>query len=159
MHTILKLHISTKMCEIKFYFISEWNESTHAIIRPRKKEKSEILGFGTFLRPQVLPTFSRFDKSSRLRNLSKLGKSQMNHISIYIIRREIQRWFRIWSQKFIFAYAFKRKSRFKKFAWANQKNLMCIESALKFQFEICAYVDTCVISNSRIAHVQKIDFS
>ena len=51
MHTILKLHISTKMCEIKFYFISEWNESTHAMIRLRKIEKSEILGFGTFLRP------------------------------------------------------------------------------------------------------------
>ena len=39
------------MCEIKFYFISEWNESTHAMIRLRKIEKSEILGFGTFLRP------------------------------------------------------------------------------------------------------------
>ena len=35
---------------------------------------------------------------------------------------------------------------------------MRIESALKFQFEICAYVDTCVISNSRIAHVKKTTF-
>jgi len=65
-------------------------------------------------------------------NSGNSGKSKMNPMSIYIIRREIQRWFRIWSQKFIFAYAFKRKSRFKKFAWANQKNLMRIEFALNF---------------------------
>ena len=106
-----------------------------------------------------LPEFLYLRRREDVPNLGNSGKLNMNHMSIHIIRREIQRWFRIWSQKFIFAYAFKRKSRFKKFAWANQKNLMCIESALKFQFEICAYVDTCVISNSRIAHVQKIDFS
>ena len=35
---------------------------------------------------QVLPTFSRFDTSSRLRNYSKMGKSQMNHISINGVR-------------------------------------------------------------------------
>ena len=54
----------------------------------------------------------------------------MNHISTYIIRKEILRWFRIWSQKFISAYAFRRKSRFKNlrgrfykiFIWLNPKS-------------------------------------
>ena len=133
--------------------VSIWNAFTifiHTIGWPNILAVAFNLNF-----PKLLYLRRREDVS----NLGNSGKSKMNHMSIYIIRREIQRWFRIWSQKFIFAYAFKRKSRFKKFAWANQKNLMCIESALKFQFEICAYVDTCVISNSRIAHVQKIDFS
>ena len=53
----------------------------------------------------------------------------------------------------MFAYAFKKKSRFKKIAWTNLKNSKCAEFALKFQFEICAYIDTCLISNSRIAQV------
>ena len=35
-----------------------------------------------------------------------VGKFEMNHIVLYIIRREILRWSRIWSQKNIFAYAF-----------------------------------------------------
>ena len=51
----------------------------------------------------------------------------------------------------MFAYAYKRKSPFEK--------MRGIESTLKSKYEICAYVDTCVISNSRIAHVQKNDFS
>ena len=34
--TILKPHIGTKLCRIEFFFIPEWNESTHAMIRPRK---------------------------------------------------------------------------------------------------------------------------
>ena len=38
------------------------------------------------------------------------------------------------------------------------RNLMFIESALKFKFEICAYFDTCLISNSRIAKVKKKTF-
>ena len=107
----------------------------------------------------------RFPRKSFLRrrediqNIGKIGNLNMNHMVIHIIRRGISRWFRIWSQKNIFAYAFKRKTRFLKFAWANQKNFMRIRSALKFQFKICAYVDTCVICNSRIAHVQKSDFS
>ena len=63
-----------------------------------------------------LPLFPKFDTSSRLRKYSNLGKFKLNHISIYIIRREIQRWFRIWIQNFIFAYAYKRKTRFKKIA-------------------------------------------
>ena len=105
------------------------------------------------------PANSLLRRREDITNLEKSSKFIMNHIKLYIIRSAILRWFRIWGQNNIFAYAFKRKSRFKKFAWANQKNLMYIESALKFQFEICAYVDTCVISNSRIAHVQKIEFS
>ena len=60
-----------------------------------------------------LPLFPKFGTSSRLRKYSNSGKFKMNHISIYIIRREIQRWFRIWSQKFVFAYAYERKSCFK----------------------------------------------
>ena len=40
-------------------------------------------------------------------NLRKsVGKFDMNHIVLHIIRREIWRWFRIWSQNFIFAHAF-----------------------------------------------------
>ena len=38
---------------------------------------------------------------------------------------------------------------------SDKRSDKCIESALKFRFEICAYVDTCLISNSRIAQVQK----
>jgi len=52
----------------------------------------------------------RFPMKSFLRediqNIGKIGNLNMNHMVIYIIRREILRWFRIWSQKYIFAYAF-----------------------------------------------------
>ena len=35
-----------------------------------------------------------------------IGKFEMNHMMLYIIRSGILRWFRIWSQNNIFAYAF-----------------------------------------------------
>ena len=52
-----------------------------------------------------------------------------------------------------------RENRFFKFAWTNPNKFMCIESKLKFLFKICACVDTCLISKSRIAKVQKNVFS
>ena len=88
-----------------------------------------------------------------------VGKFNMNHIVLYIIRREILRWFRIWSQKNIFAYAFKRKSAFKKFAWADSKNFDFFEFAVKFPFEIYQYVTKMKIRSSRITDVPKIEYA
>ena len=50
---------------------------------------------------------------ANMNSRENVGKFDVNHIVLYINRREISRWFRIWSQKNIFAYAFSRKSRFK----------------------------------------------
>ena len=100
-----------------------------------------------------LPTFSRFGISSRLRNFEFEGKLNMNHISLHINRREIWRWFRIWSPNFIFAYAFKRKTRFKKFAWADSKNFYCTEFKIKFWFEIYPYITYSRITGSRITNI------
>ena len=88
-----------------------------------------------------------------------VGKFNMNHIVLYIIRRGILRWFRFWSQKNISAYAFKRKSRFKKFAWADQKNFGWSESGIKFWFEIYPYVMKLNVTSSRIVDGQKIDYA
>ena len=87
-----------------------------------------------------------------------LGKFKMNYMKIYTIRRGILRWFRIWSQKNIFAYAFTRKSRLKKFAWANSKKFYFAEFAVKFWFKIYPYVTKSKIINPRIADVLKIEF-
>ena len=84
-------------------------------------------------------------------------KFNMNHIVLHIIRRGILRWFRFWSQKNISAYAFKRKSRLKKFAWADPKNFHWFESVVKFWFEIYPYVMKLKITTSRIADGQKIE--
>ena len=78
----------------------------------------------------ITSTFPWFGIFSRLRKYKNMGNIKMNHISSYIIRREILRWFRIWSQKKFSAYAFKRKSRFKNlrgrfykiFIWLNSKS-------------------------------------
>ena len=59
------------------------------------------------------PANSYLRRREYVRNIGNIGKSNMNHLVLYINRREILRWFRIWSQKNIFAYAFSRKSRFK----------------------------------------------
>ena len=91
-------------------------------------------------------------------NLGNVGKFHMNHIKLHIIRSGILRWFRIWSQNNIFAYAFKRKSRLKKFAWANPKNFYSAESAVKFWLEIYPYVTWSKIITPRIADVLKIEF-
>ena len=69
----------------------------------------------------------------------------------------ILRWFRFWSQKNISAYAFKRKSRLKKFAWADPKNFHWFESVVKFLFEINPYVMKLKITTTRIAGGQKIE--
>ena len=50
---------------------------------------------------------------ANMNSRENVGKFEVNHIVLYINRREILRWFRIWSQKNIFACAFSRKSRFK----------------------------------------------
>ena len=81
----------------------------------------------------------------------------MNHIVLPIIRRGILRWFRFWSQKNISAYAFKRNSRLKKFAWADPKNFHWFESGVKFWFEIYPYVMKLKVTTSRIADGQKIE--
>ena len=85
-----------------------------------------------------------------------IDKFKMNHIKLYIIRSAILRWFRIWGQKNIFAYAFKRKTRFKNFAWADPKNFAWFESGVKFRFKIYPYFTKLKIISSRIAHGQKI---
>ena len=60
-----------------------------------------------------------------------MSKFIMNR-STYIIRREICRWFRIWSQKLISTFSFKRKSCL--------TNFYFFEFLIKFQSEIYPYV-------------------
>ena len=103
------------------------------------------------------PTNSYLRRRLCVRNIGNIGKSNMNHIVLYINRREILRWFRIWSQKNIFAYAFSRKSRFKKFAWADSKILNFFESVVKFWFEIYPYIWWSYITSSRTENVLKIE--
>ena len=104
------------------------------------------------------PMKSFLRRREDIQNIGKIGNLNMNHMIIYITRRGILRWFRIWSQKNIFAYAFKRKSRLKKFAWANPKNFYSAEFAVKFWFEIYLYVTISKIITPRIADVLKIEF-
>ena len=47
----------------------------------------------------------------------------MNQMVVYIIRREILRCFRIWSQQNIFAHAFKRITRLKNLHAAGTEKL------------------------------------
>ena len=105
------------------------------------------------------PANSYLRRREYVRNIGNIGKFNMNHIVLYIIRRGILRWFRFWSQKNISAYAFKRKSSFKKFAWADQKNFDWSESGVKFWFEIYPYVMNLKVTSSRIADGQKIDYA
>ena len=51
-----------------------------------------------------LPILLKLRRREDVSNLENVDKTWMNHISIYIIRSEILRWFRIWSQNFIFAH-------------------------------------------------------
>ena len=104
------------------------------------------------------PMKSFLRRREDIQNIGKIGNLNMNHMVVNIIRRGILRWFRIWSQKNIFAYAFKRKTRFKKFAWAKPKNFYFAESAVKFWFEIYPYVTKSKIITPRIADVLKIEF-
>ena len=108
------------------------------------------------IRPRF-PMKSYLRRREYVRNIGNIGKFNMNHIVLYIIRRGILRWFRFWSQKNISAYAFKRKSRLKKFAWADQKNFHRFESGVKFWFEIYPYVIKLKVATSRIADDQKIE--
>ena len=52
-----------------------------------------------------------------------------------------------------------RKSRFKKFAWADTKNYHWFESGVKFWFEIYPYVMKLKVTTSRIADGQKIEYA
>ena len=94
---------------------------------------------------------------ANMNSRENVGKFEVNHIVLYINRREILRWFRIWSQKNIFAYAFSRKSRFKKFAWADSKILNFFESVVKFWFEIYPYIRWSYITSSRTENALKIE--
>ena len=80
-------------------------------------------------------------------------------IFVIILSGASLRWFWIWSQNFIFVYAFERKTRFKKFAWTDVKFFYCFEFAEKFQFEINPFVMKLKITCSRIADVLQIEFS
>ena len=78
----------------------------------------------------IFPIFLNLRRREYIPKLGNVDEIRMNHISTYIIRKEILRWFRIWSQKFISAYAFRRKSCFKNlrgrfykiFIWLNPKS-------------------------------------
>ena len=78
----------------------------------------------------IFPIFLNLRRREYIPKLGNVDEIRMNHISTYIIRKEILRWFRIWSQKFISAYAFRRKLRFKNlrgrfykiFIWLNPKS-------------------------------------
>ena len=104
------------------------------------------------------PMISFLRRREVIQNIGKIGNLNMNHMVIYIIRRGILRWFRFWSQKNIFAYAFKRKTRLKKFAWTNPKIFYFAEFAVKFWFEIYPYVTKLKIITPRIADVLNIEF-
>ena len=81
----------------------------------------------------------------------------MNYMKLYIIRSGILRWFRTRSQNKIFAYALKRKSHLKEFAWARSKKLYCFEFAAKCWFEVYPYVMKLQIITCRKADVLKIE--
>ena len=78
------------------------------------------------------PVKSILRRREVIKNSGNVGKFKMNHKCIHIIRREIWRWFRIWSRKLIFAYAFLRKTRFKKLRGRIQKNFIFLISRLNF---------------------------
>ena len=80
----------------------------------------------------ISSTFPSFGIYSRLRKFKNIGNINMNHISTYIIRKEILRWFRIWSQKFISAHVFRRKSRFKNLRGRFYKIFIWLNPELNF---------------------------
>ena len=77
----------------------------------------------------IFPMFLNLRRRENIPNQGNVDEIRLNHISPYF-RREILRWFRIWSQKNFSAYAFMRKSRFKNlrgrfhkiFIWLNPKS-------------------------------------
>ena len=113
--------------------------------------------YGSYWICQCFPNNSYLRGREYVQNIGNIGKFIINHIVLHIIWRGILRWFRIWSQKNISAYAFMRKSRLKKFAWADQKNFHRFESGVKFWFEIYPYVIKLKVTTSRIADDQKIE--
>ena len=92
-----------------------------------------------------LPEFLYLRRREDVPNLENVGKHKMNHISLYIIRREIWRWFRIWSQNLMFAYAFKRKSRFKNLRRRIQKFFCALNSHTNFDSK---YVYMLILASS-----------
>ena len=78
----------------------------------------------------VRPQNYDFWKSQFLDQKKKLKLKKNGDIFFSVILFKILRWFRIWTQKFISAYAFRRKSRFKNlrgrfqkiFIWLNPKS-------------------------------------
>ena len=78
--------------------------------------------------------------------------------SMQFIWCEILRWFRIWSQNYMFAHPFKRKTRFKRFAWADTQNFYFSESVVKFWFAIYPSLMKLKSTSSRIGNVPKIEF-
>ena len=113
--------------------------------------------YDSYLICQYSLYFVHIHAYANMNSRENVGKFQVNHIVLYINRREILRWFRIWSQKNIFAYAFSRKSRFKKIAWADSKILNFFESGVKFWFEIYPYIWWSYITSSRTENVLKIE--
>ena len=99
-------------------------------------------------------TFSRFGISSRLRNLEFEGKINIKHTSIYIIRREIFCWFRIWSSNFIWT----THSREKRFliCVGGFKQFLLHWIQKKIWFVIYPYVKKSRFASSRIWFFIKI---
>ena len=113
--------------------------------------------YDSYLICQYSLYFIHIHAYANMNSRENVGKFQVNHIVLYINRREISRWFRIWSQKNIFAYAFSRKSRFKKFAWADSKILNFFESVVKFWLKIYPLFYWSYITSSRTENVLKIE--
>ena len=82
---------------------------------------------------------------ANMNSRENVGKFEVNHIVLYINRREILRWFRIWSQKNIFAYAFSRKSRFKNLRRRIQKFFCALNSHTNFDSK---YVYLLILASS-----------
>ena len=143
--------ISSKMRRQKYFFDFKFGISV------KFRVDWCIRLYDSYLICQYSLYFVHIHAYANMNSRENVGEFEVNHIVLYINRREILRWFRIWSQKNIFAYAFSRKSRFKKFAWADSKILNFFESAVKFWFEIYPYIWWSYITSPRTENALKIE--
>ena len=90
--------------ELKYYFELKFE------ISAKLRFEWCITLYDSFWIYWIFPNSLYLHAYAKKNSLENTGKFKMNHIKLYIIRSAILRWFRIWGQNNIFAYAFKRKT-------------------------------------------------
>ena len=88
-----------------------------------------------------LPVNSYLRRREYVQNIGNIGKFDMNHIVLYIIRREILCWF--WSQK-IFPPTHSRETQIlrKLRGWIQKVSMNHGESHITFDYELLKFSDT-----------------